>query len=882
MTCALSRPTVLLTLSMLTMTSAWAAEPGNGKISTQQPTIAAAKARGTQPAESDTAAFNVLPGYQVELLYTVPKEEQGSWVSIAFDDSGRLLASDQGDKGLFRITPPEIGSDQPTQVESLAAEITAAQGLLHAFGNLYVSVNGGPGSGLYRLKDTDDDDQYDEVTKLKDIRGAGEHGPHALRLSPDGKSIYWVAGNHTLPPADFDHSRLPKNWGEDLLLPRQWDANGHARGILAPGGWIAKTDPDGKTWDIISAGYRNSYDMDFNADGELFAYDSDMEWDFGTPWYRPTRVTHAVSGSEFGWRSGTGKWPAYYVDSLPPVIEIGPGSPVGATFGYGARFPARYQKAFFICDWTFGTMYAVHLEPDGASYRASKEEFLSRTPLPLTDAAVGPDGALYFTVGGRGTQSELYRVTYVGDEPTRGVDAKNSQFAELRQLRRQIEQYHHPADDADAAVDFVWPHLSHADRFIRYAARVALEHQPVAAWQDRVLAEQDPLKLITAAVAFTRQADPSLQGELLSALERIDPESLDETPQLDLLRVYQLAFIRMGRPDAEDPLVERLVARLASLYPAASGRVNRELVQLLVYLESPVVVTKTIALMQQPSQQETADLSELLARNAGYGKTVAEVMANQVDLQKLHYAFVLRNAREGWSIDQRRFYWEWLQEARSRSGGSSYQGFLNNIEQEAFDNAKDSERLAIEAFGLRDPYVAPELPAPHGPASKLNLQQVLELAETELKGRDFENGKRAYAAARCVVCHRFAGEGGATGPDLTQVAGRFNAKDLAESILDPSKVISDQYRASVVVTSDGLLYTGRIVADTDSQLTVLVDPEDSTKVVDVPKDDVEELRPSPVSIMPEGLLDPLNQDEVLDLLAYLLSRGNPEDPMFRP
>ena len=216
------------------------------------------------------------------------------------------------------------------------------------------------------------------------------------------------------------------------MLPRQWDANGHARGILAPGGWIAKTDPDGKSWEIVTSGYRNSYDFDFNAEGELFAYDSDMEWDFGMPWYRPTRAVHATSGSEFGWRSGTGKWPTYYVDSLPPLVDIGPGSPVGVTFGYGTKFPAKYQKALYLCDWTFGTIYAIHMEPQGSTYKAVKEEFLSRTPLPLTDAAVGPDGALYFTIGGRGTQSELYRVTYVGKEPTDRADLKDPRDADLR------------------------------------------------------------------------------------------------------------------------------------------------------------------------------------------------------------------------------------------------------------------------------------------------------------------------------------------------------------------------------------------------------------------------------------------------------------------
>ncbi|HSG69589.1 MAG TPA: heme-binding protein, partial [Planctomycetaceae bacterium] len=429
--------------------------------------------------------FQLQPGFQVEKLFTVPKEELGSWVAIALDDKGRIIASDQGDKGLFRITPPAIGSKGETIVEQLDVKMSSCQGMLHAFGALYCSVNGGPGSGLYRLKDTNGDDQYDSVEKLREFRGGGEHGPHALRLSPDGKSIYAIAGNHTRPPFDAGEdltnpdysSRIPTNWGEDLLLPRQWDANGHARGILAPGGWIAKTDPDGKTWEIVSIGYRNPYDMDFNADGELFAYDADMEWDFGSPWYRPTRVVHAVNGSEFGWRSGTGKWPTYYPDSLPPVVDIGPGSPVGVAFGYGAKFPAKYQKALYLCDWTFGTMYAIHLTPQGSTYVGEKTEFLSRSPLPLTDVVIGVDGAMYFTVGGRGTQSELYRVTYVGEESTDPVDARDTQFAEDRERRKDIEAYQDPrhrSERSQISTRILMRSMNDEDRFTRYAAMISL------------------------------------------------------------------------------------------------------------------------------------------------------------------------------------------------------------------------------------------------------------------------------------------------------------------------------------------------------------------------------------------------------------------------
>ncbi len=606
--------------------------------------------------------------------------------------------------------------------------------MLYAFGSLYFSVNGGPGSGLYRARDTNGDDQYDELVKLKSIAGGGEHGPHALRLSPDGKSIYIVAGNHTDPPADFDASRLPKNWSEDLLLPRQWDARGHARGKLAPGGWIAKTDPDGKTWEIVSSGYRNSYDMDFNADGELFVYDADMEWDMGMPWYRPTRVVHATSGSEFGWRSGTGKWPTYYADSLPPLVNIGPGSPVGATFGYGAKFPAKYQKALYILDWTFGTMYAIHIEPEGSSYKATKEEFVARTPLPLTDAVVGKDGALYFTVGGRGTQSELYRVVYTGDESTAPVDAKdtNPKTVELRTLRHQLEALHRDGPVDSKSKDLILKNLGHEDRHIRYAARVALEHRDPATWQDAVLKLEDPTARINGAIAVARQGDKSLQPQVLAALDSLDFDKLDKMQKLALLRAYGLTFIRMGAPD--EATAAKIAAKFDPAYPTKDDQLNVELCRLLVYLQSDQVVGKTIALMRAPREQKLDDISELLARNGGYGGTIAQMLANMPDLQKLNYAFMLRNARRGWTVPDGTFYFQWLKDVRQKKGGASYQGFITNMENEAFAGASDNLRLAVEAAGLRKPEPVVKLPQPTGPGHDWTLDEVQALGTKELTG----------------------------------------------------------------------------------------------------------------------------------------------------
>ncbi len=908
-----------------------AAETTDGVHFTQAPEVATAKKGISDDAPRD--AFNLLPGFQAERLFTVPKDTLGSWVCLTTDNKGRLIASDQTEKGLVRVTPSPIGSQVATQVELLPVRfdgklVSSAQGLLWAFDSLYITINGGGAipNGIYRCKDTNGDDQFDEVVLLREIPGGGEHGPHALRLSPDGKSIYICCGNHTKFPfaitlnspvqtmggvrpnqlratlPEGATSRLPANWDEDLLLPRQWDAGGHAVGIMAPGGWIAKFDPDGKKWEVVSSGYRNEFDFALNADGEIFTYDADMEWDMGSPWYRPTRVMHATSGSEFGWRSGTGKWPSYYIDSLPEMVDVGPGSPVGVEFGYGMKFPAKYQKALFICDWTFGTMYAVHVEPSGSSYRATKEEFLSRTPLPLTDVVSGKDGAMYFTVGGRGTQSELYRVTYVGTDSTAQVAITDARQADLRALRHKIEVFHSASSEKPSIIaDFVLPYLGHADRHIRYAARVALERLPLDVWQEKVLNSTNPQVVITGSAGLARQGEPELLPKLIESLGRIDALRLSEPQQLELLRTAQLAFIRLDHPD--DATKDRIAAakkqigsRLDSVFPTESNSLNRELAILMVYLETPGCMTKLLPLLNRERVIEKTDLGDILTRNKQFGGSIESMNANAPDLQQYHFAFVLRNLKQAdvvdprdsaqkprprWSMEDRKTYFSWFEKAHSWSGGASYQKFLTNIENSAFELMPEAERIVLESTGVRKPYKVPELPKPAGPGKEYSVDELVALSATKMKGRDFKNGETMYKAARCIVCHRFAGDGGSTGHDLTQAAGRFSFKDLAESIVDPSKVVSDQYKTTIIETKDGKTHTGRIVAATADSITILVDPEDSTKLVTVKNSDIEDKKLSPVSLMPRDLLKTLNENEALDLMAYLLSRGNPRDPVFQ-
>jgi hypothetical protein len=296
------------------------------------------KLKNKTPMATPAESLTVKKDFKAELLYTVPKDLQGSWVNLCVDPKGRLIVSDQYGP-LYRVTPPPLTTTlspiqgekgrgegasrgRETRVEKLDLPLGGAHGLLWAFDSLYVMVNenvniGGvrPQRGLHRVRSKDGGDTFEKAEFLHEVQGEGEHGTHAVLLAPDGKSLYVICGDSTKMVTPLAASRVPKLWGEDHLLPRMRDGNGFMAGVLGPGGCIYKVDPDGKNWELISTGYRNQFDAAFNRQGDLFTYDADMEWDMNTPWYRPTRVCLAASGSEFGWRNGAGKWPPYYPDS---------------------------------------------------------------------------------------------------------------------------------------------------------------------------------------------------------------------------------------------------------------------------------------------------------------------------------------------------------------------------------------------------------------------------------------------------------------------------------------------------------------------------------------------------------------------------------------
>ena len=795
----------------------------------------------------------VKEGFKIERLYSVPKKDFGSWVVLCEDDKGRLIAGDQYGS-LYRFNRPASGETlDDRDLEKIDLDIGHAWGLLYAFDSLYVVVNEKKhkGRGLYRIQDTNGDDKFDKVTLLKKFQEVGgEHGPHAVVLSPDGKSLYVACGNQTALP-DYQSSRVTECWSEDTLQPRVY-GRGFMKGVEAPRGWICKTDPEGKNWEVVATGFRNQYDIDFNLEGEMFTYDADMEWDINTPWYRPTRINHVISGAEFGWRNGSAKWPEYYSDSFGAVVNVGPGSPTGVTFGTGAKFPAKYQKAFFACDWSYGKLYAVHLEPNGSSYTGEVEEFIAGQPFPLTDLCISQkDGAMYIAVGGRKVQSGIYRVTYTGSESTAPAKPR-IEGAKERAERNAIAKYHLKSDAS--VIGKFWNHLGSADRALRFTARTAIEKLPVENWAGKVLREKNTFAQLGGLISLARLGGKEHQAPVIKALLALDYSELKPQERYDLLRAYGLAFLRLGAPDAAHKAA--VIAQLDSHYPSDSTFENIELSNVLGYLQTPDMVTRSVDLITNaPTQEEQI----AIAKN-------------------------IRFVKQGWTNDSEKRLFIWFSRAASYKGGASFNNFVNEIKKDHIARLSAKRKKALASIIGAKPVTKNPLSSNRQLKFIKNWQMkdLTPLLGSGLESnRNFKNGREMFATATCYACHRFNEEGGGIGPDLTSAGGKFSPHDLLESIIDPSKEISDQYGSITFTLKDGKQIIGRIANLSGDTYRIITDLMAPGAMTIIKTSDIKSSEPTKFSMMPPGLLNQLEDEDILDLLAYILSGGNKNDPLFQ-
>ncbi len=382
--------------------------------------------------------FSTLPGFTIERVN--PADKNDSYVVVTFDSQGRLVVSKEQDHPRILLDANNDGIYESEKV--LSDKVRNCQGLWFDGPTMWGSCvlveaaaelaakppapgqggrgGGGGGAGgnrpaaIVKLQDTNGDDVMDTIETLGLAGSIQEHGPHAIRRRPDGGIAVIVGNNETIADSALDLSSPVLKDKDAQFLP--YFANFGQSAREGAHSAIFDWDPATKKFHVFSGGNRNSYDFAYNLSGEAFLFDSDMEWDIGLPWYREVRTAHQVLNGNYGYRNGSGKYPGYYIDSLPPTRDLGRGSPVGVEFYTSYAYPKEFFDNLFEADWSRGRLLYTALTPAGATYtaRADRAEFIHGEPFNITDIEVGPDGLMYFTTGGRNTTGGLWRLRYKG------------------------------------------------------------------------------------------------------------------------------------------------------------------------------------------------------------------------------------------------------------------------------------------------------------------------------------------------------------------------------------------------------------------------------------------------------------------------------------
>ncbi|MDC0284953.1 c-type cytochrome, partial [Mariniblastus sp.] len=148
-------------------------------------------------------------------------------------------------------------------------------------------------------------------------------------------------------------------------------------------------------------------------------------------------------------------------------------------------------------------------------------------------------------------------------------------------------------------------------------------------------------------------------------------------------------------------------------------------------------------------------------------------------------------------------------------------------------------------------------------------------------GRSHEVGQASFQAANCIACHEFGGQGRNFGPDLSKLTDdKRTASHILRSILEPSKDIDEKFASNIFLMDTGKTLTGMIIEETDDVVKIVIDPLAKDQITILNQDEIDARKRAKQSQMPAGMVDKLSREEIIDLIAYVLSNANPDHKMF--
>lgn len=770
-------------------------------------------------ALDDPGAKSVSPlpdGFVLETIREA-EDDEDSWVSMAIDPKGRFVIGKEKN-GLLRFTLSEDGSEV-IETEHLAEELKECRGLVYKGDTLYANANSS--STLFRLRDTNGNDQFDEIVEIQKTEGGKGHGRNDLALGPDG-AVHSIQGDSVEAPDNTIFHTAPEP------------------GEPKPLGYLSSIGQNEEEWNLFNRGLRNPYGIDFNEHGEAFTYDADNEGDLGLPFYRPSRINHLVVGANYGYHQRPGNTrsiPVYAPDSVPTTFDVGRGSPTSVKFGYGSNFPEPWRSGLFALDWAYGRIIRVDLVSRGASYYASGDTFVEGRPLNVTDLDFEESGAMVFVTGGRKTKSALYRIRYEGSisratKESVQSKARENFSAKSRETRIRVEE-----DQEEA-----WIHLGSHDPWLRNAARVQLERKPIEEWKNQVLSleSETDLTKLTALLSLVRQGSAGVRVEALAITADQPADDWRRTEKLTFLRIAELALT----PETPTSVREILASRALGWLDDPGAPVTRESILLLALLDHPETVSETRQLLDLSTTQE----------------------------DRLFLLEMLSAVERGWTEESRTAYFKDLAVARRTSAGDRFMPpFFDAIESAALAAAPEPDRETLKGFLAASP-TEEEMPEPRPLVKNWTMS---DFSDNDLKASesiDDKIGRELFRAGLCHRCHTFGSEGYPVGPDLSRVGSRFSPRDLLQSILEPSAVVSEVYRNITVTLDDGSAVTGRLMRDDfrESTLHLSTNAFAPTELTTVSKENIKSLEESEISPMPPALVATFEKEEVAALLQWLL------------
>ena len=798
-------------------------------------------------------------------------------IGLAFDAKGRLLIIESH----THFRPKDYAGPKHDRIRVL--EDTKGDGKADRFTTYFegttatMDIASHPDSSIYLAT-------RNEIIRLRDTNGNGKADQRERLLFLDTKGDYPHNG---LCGLCFDaNGDLYFGMGENMGI--DWALKG-ADGVTILGGgeggnvfWCTK---DGRKLRRVATGYWNPFTMCRDAQGRLFVADNDPD---SMP---PCRLVHLVEGGDYGYQYRYGRsgrhvfqaWDGELPGTLPMMSGTGE-APSKVLSCESAGLPRELLGNLLVTAWADHRVERYVVTERGASYTAERQPFVQGgKDFRPVGMAVAPDGSLFvsdwvmpdYTLHGRGAVWHIR-----SREPMKRADA-----AELRRdLLKALPPVHDPPNGDP------WKQLLDADPFVRHAGVQRLAGDPAALASINLKQLGDPRQRIGFLLAHRATgrpdgrrlvsaflSDPDEEVRFLAAKWISDERLVEQrarlaeaiqdpklTPRMYMAFTTALARVE-GREADEGKLADFCLDRAADAAAPAGARVlalrqvpvshKRLTIDLLSKLldqeDDALQLEAARALADHPDPKRFEALLEVMRSVKLSGEVRAQAVAGLA-------------ARAG----------EWKAELMQLALGAQVKLRDEALRCLVGTQLEADQKRELEELARRRPEAADLVWRVLGQPFAKNRSSVSDLDTwlRRLEGpADASAGRRIFAHAKlttCSRCHRIDGRGSEIGPELSAI-GRTERRAILESILQPSANIAPHYQAWILETTDGKLRTGLLTRTYLDEYTYL---DEKGASFTLNSREIVASRPSPKSIMPDGLVDTLTDQELRDLLAYLCER----------